>query len=114
MQRTAVPASKLARPSAGDPQHVRLKIYMINPLDTKTFTDISSEEFELFVRNILKTPSNQVKNFKAVHRDKIEGVDGTYEIDVSARFSALGVDFNLGRVQTPQESNKAGSSPNSS
>jgi len=72
---------------------VRLKINMINPLDTKTFTEISSEEFELFVRDILKASSNELIDLKAVHRDKVEGVDGTYEIDVTARFRALGVDF---------------------
>ena len=61
---------------------------MINPLDKKIFTEISPKEFELFVRDILKASSNELIDFETVHRDKVKGVDETYEIDVTARFRA--------------------------
>ena len=65
----------------------------MNPFDTKNYTEISPKEFELTVKEILAASSNNLTDFKAIHREKIEGIDGTYEIGVTARFNALGVSF---------------------
>jgi restriction system protein len=66
---------------------------MINPLDTETFTELSSEDFEKTVKEILKASAHGLDEFNAIHREQIKGLDGSYEIDVTARFRALGADF---------------------
>jgi restriction system protein len=53
----------------------------------------SPEEFELVVKYYLESASAGLRQFHAVHRENLQGVDGTYEVDVSARFEALGVKF---------------------
>jgi restriction system protein len=54
---------------------------------------LSPEEFELRVRHVLESCGAELDRFKTKHREKIACDDGTYEIDVTARFRALGVDF---------------------
>ena len=66
---------------------------MINPFDTKSFTEITPKDFELTVKEILEASSNELIDFNAIHREKIGGLDGKYEIDVTARFRAIGVSF---------------------
>lgn len=59
----------------------------------KLADDISPEEFELFVKQNLEGYGDKLLEFETEHREVLEGVDGEYEIDVTARFEALGVDF---------------------
>jgi restriction system protein len=54
---------------------------------------LSPEEFELRVRHILESCGAELDRFKTEHHERIACDDGTYEIDVTARFHALGVDF---------------------
>lgn len=54
---------------------------------------LTPTEFEQHVRTMLDAMGHEVLDYRSVHRELIHGVDGEYEIDVSARFSALGMDF---------------------
>lgn len=56
-------------------------------------TNISPEEFELVVKEILEATSGNLIGFSTVHREKLETYDGVYEIDITARFEALGAEF---------------------
>lgn len=60
---------------------------MSNPLD------LTPVEFEIFVRQTLEKQGGCLKEFSTQHLEILHGLDGDYEIDVTARFEALGVDF---------------------
>ena len=55
--------------------------------------DLTPIEFEREVRGMLNAVGAPLEEFRTEHRETIPGVDGEYEIDVSARFSALGMNF---------------------
>lgn len=50
-------------------------------------------EFEIAVRQELQKEGGTLKDFRVQHLEKIQGYDGDYIIDVTARFEALGADF---------------------
>ncbi|SCW97524.1 restriction endonuclease [Pseudomonas sp. NFACC05-1] len=50
-------------------------------------------EFERHVRSMLDAMGNSLLDYRSHHREVIPGVDGDYEIDVSARFAYLGMEF---------------------
>ncbi|MGF6283244.1 restriction endonuclease [Pseudomonas silensiensis] len=50
-------------------------------------------EFERHVRSMLDAMGNSILEYRSEHREVIQGVDGEYEIDVSARFHYLGMEF---------------------
>ncbi|PHN71481.1 hypothetical protein AO286_07960 [Pseudomonas syringae] len=54
---------------------------------------LTPTEFEQHVRAMLDAMGHEVLDYRSEHQELIQGVDGEYEIDVSARFSALGMDF---------------------
>jgi restriction system protein len=54
---------------------------------------LSPEEFELLVKRLLDAESGGLLNYRSNHRESIVGSDGTYEFDVTFRFSAAGVDY---------------------
>ncbi|HZS04715.1 MAG TPA: restriction endonuclease [Blastocatellia bacterium] len=54
---------------------------------------MTPEEFEIAVRRFLQKEGRALKDFRVQHLEKIQGYDGDYIIDVTARFEALGVDF---------------------
>jgi restriction system protein len=61
-----------------------------------TFHDpisLSPKEFERKVQHILEASGAKLSNFRTIHREKLSSFDGIYEIDVTARFSALGGNF---------------------
>lgn len=58
-----------------------------------TLTKISPEQFEIEVQNQIRTLGINLQNFDVKRREKIVGSDGEYEIDVLARFEALGCNF---------------------
>jgi len=66
---------------------------MMNPFDLTSVTEITPEQFELLVKEILQSSSKGLSSLEARHREKLQGVDGTYEIDITARFRAFGADF---------------------
>lgn len=50
---------------------------------------ISPEGFELQVKAWLESTSATLESFSAEHRKELSGVDGEYEIDVTAQFKAF-------------------------
>jgi len=66
---------------------------MMNPFDVTSVTEITPEQFELLVKEILLSSSKGLSSFEAKHREKVRGLDGLFEIDITARFRALEVDF---------------------
>jgi restriction system protein len=56
---------------------------------------LSPEAFEREVKNLLDAAGSTLLGFESKHRAKVTGVDGTYEIDILARFPALGVEFKV-------------------
>ncbi|MEX5567973.1 restriction endonuclease [Pseudomonas syringae] len=64
---------------------------MINSNDSSP--KLTPTEFEQHVRAMLDAMGHEVLDYRSEHQELIQGVDGEYEIDVSARFSALGMDF---------------------
>jgi restriction system protein len=55
--------------------------------------DLTAEEFEQDVMEWLRATGNLLQAFRVSHRERLQGVDGTYEIDIVARFQSLGVEF---------------------
>jgi restriction system protein len=51
--------------------------------------------FEREVKKLLDAAGSQLLGFESKHRAKLTGVDGTNEIDILARFAALGVEFKV-------------------
>jgi len=60
-----------------------------NPLE------LSPKEFEMAVRRQFDRLGTGLQDYRSVLRERIEGDAGQYEIDISLRFNALGVDFLL-------------------
>lgn len=54
---------------------------------------LSPEEFECEVKRLLTISGTDLSDFRTAHRERLNGADGTYEIDVTVRFSALGANF---------------------
>jgi len=54
---------------------------------------LSPEAFEREVQHILEQSGAELGCFRTTHREKMSSSDGVYEIDVTARFSALGANF---------------------
>ena len=50
-------------------------------------------EFELQVRVLLEAVGPELQEYHVAHREKLHGLDGDYEIDITARFKALDVQF---------------------
>lgn len=57
------------------------------------FADLTPEQFEEAVHNIINRIGGTLTDFTVQRRERIAVADGTYEIDVSARFEALGASF---------------------
>ena len=51
------------------------------------------QEFERHVERMLRESGIGLTDFRVQRLERISGADGTYEIDVTARFDALGVQF---------------------
>jgi len=65
---------------------------MIKPWNDNT-TKMNSKEFELFVKSLLESANEKLYNLEIVHNEKIQNYDGTYQIDITARFKAFGGEF---------------------
>lgn len=59
----------------------------------KKAIDLSPEEFEKTVQRLLHVLGAQLRGFETSHRELVSGSDGAYEIDITARFKALRLDF---------------------
>jgi restriction system protein len=54
---------------------------------------LSPTEYEQVVANLVRNVGREVTDWQVMHLDSIDGVDGTYIIDVTVRFRLLGADF---------------------
>ena len=54
---------------------------------------LTPTEFEQFVRATLDAMGHEMLDYRSEHQELLQGVDGEYEIDVTARFSAFGMNF---------------------
>lgn len=55
--------------------------------------EMTPQQFELEVKKILDSAGIPLPDFSTQNREIVRGSDGSYEIDVTARFEALGVSF---------------------
>lgn len=55
--------------------------------------DITPEEFEAVTESFLRRLGTPLTNFATSRREHLSGLDGSYEIDITARFEALGATF---------------------
>ncbi|MEZ0072487.1 restriction endonuclease [Planotetraspora sp. GP83] len=55
--------------------------------------DLSPAEYERAVAELVEVAGHEVTAWDVRHLDPVEGVDGTYVIDVTVRFRLLGADF---------------------
>jgi restriction system protein len=54
---------------------------------------LTPRQFEVEVRRILDAASTGLNNYESQHLEAVQGSDGAYVFDVTARFSALGAAF---------------------
>lgn len=57
--------------------------------------DISPKEFELVIKKLFDRMAKGLKNYKSVHRENVSGLDGEYEIDITASFEEFGLTFKI-------------------
>jgi restriction system protein len=55
--------------------------------------ELSPEDYELAVADLVKTCGQEVADWQVKHLDPVDGLDGTYVIDVTVRFRIFGADF---------------------
>lgn len=55
--------------------------------------DLTPQEFEQFVVELLESVSPSVEGFQVILHDKLEGADGHYDFDATVRFALGGMDF---------------------
>lgn len=55
--------------------------------------DLTPEEYERTVASLVQAAGHEVADLRVEHLDPVEGVDGTYIIDVTVRFRLMGADF---------------------
>lgn len=67
---------------------------MLMPWD-ENVTEMTAKKFEIFVKNLLENANDKLEDLKVVHDEKIMNYDGTYQIDVTARFKVFGGDYLL-------------------
>ena len=54
---------------------------------------LTPKQFELAVRELIRRSGIGLQEFKVNHLDAVEGTDGNYTMDITARFMALNVNF---------------------
>ena len=54
---------------------------------------LSPAQYERAVADIVKVAGHEVVDWQVEHLDPVEGMDGTYIIDVTVRFRLMGADF---------------------
>lgn len=55
--------------------------------------DLTPAQYEQAVQDLVKATGHEVTDWQVKHLDPIDGVDGSFVIDVTARFRLLGFDF---------------------
>lgn len=54
---------------------------------------LTPAEYERAVADLVRTAGHEITAWQVQHLDPVEGVDGTYVIDVTVRFRLLGAEF---------------------
>jgi len=54
---------------------------------------LSPEEFELAVKSWFDATGRKLTEYKSSHREKVQGSDGIYEIDIKVAFQEFGAEF---------------------
>lgn len=57
------------------------------------YCNISPSDFEVFVERIIQRMGVHLDEFSIRRLERVSGSDGEYEIDITVRFKALGVNF---------------------
>jgi restriction system protein len=55
--------------------------------------ELTPKQFEHEIRAIIEKSKASLKSFEAKHLEKLRSPEGVYEIDVTARFEALGAEY---------------------
>jgi len=55
--------------------------------------ELTSKQFEHEVKAIVEKANSDLKSFEAKHLEKLHSPEGVYEIDITTRFEALGVEY---------------------
>jgi restriction system protein len=55
--------------------------------------ELSPTDYERAVAELVRAAGHEVSDWRVEHLDSVEGVDGTYIIDVTVRFRLLGADY---------------------
>lgn len=55
--------------------------------------ELSPTDYERAVADLVRAADHEVTDWQVRHLDPVEGVDGTYAIDVTVRFRVFGADF---------------------
>ena len=67
------------------------RLYMTDAMDEAVV--LTAPQFEAYVEQLLKELGIGLEEFKTQRLEKLMGSDGEYEIDITARFEALGAKF---------------------
>lgn len=64
-----------------------------SPADEWPAFTLTPVEYEQAVADIAKSVGQEITDWRVQHLDPVDGLDGTYVIDVTARFRLAGMDF---------------------
>jgi restriction system protein len=67
---------------------------MKNPFSDES-TSINPIDFEKEVKSLLKKFDPSISQLDIIHNEKIEGIDGNYQIDILVKYLFLGMDFKI-------------------
>jgi len=62
-------------------------------VDRRPTFELSPADYELAVADLVRTSGHEALDWDVRHLDPVDGVDGTFIIDVTVRFRLLGADF---------------------
>jgi restriction system protein len=71
----------------------RMPVTLEDGIDRWPTFALTPAEYEEAVADLVRTSGHEVTDWQVQHLDPVDGVDGTFIIDVTVRFRFLGVDF---------------------
>jgi hypothetical protein len=70
-----------------------ISVTLEDGLDRWPMFALTPAEYERAVADLVRTAGHEVTDWQVQHLEPVEGVDGTFVIDVTVRFRLLGADF---------------------
>lgn len=61
----------------------------------KSWLQVTPDEFERMVVQFLRKLGHSLESFAVTHHEALSSPDGTFQLDATARFRALGADFTV-------------------